>query len=502
MGLGSLPGDDGASQAGGLIAFPLASAPDDPADRNAVPSRRRPRRSELVTFQVRIDLRYTSPPVWRRLELASDLFLDELHDIVQSSFGWDDSHLHQFGSGREYYGAGTEYYLCPQQIAFGEQGVPEDEVRLDEVLTEIGEVLFYCYDFGDDWQHMVKLEKVLPRTAQSSRARCIAGRRRAPVDDCGGVPGFELLDAATDPEHKDQALARVEFIDQFGDDVDADDWAPIAFDIDKINAELAGFGVGGSTRDTPAPQSPGFGRVPGVLVDALLHLPSPEQRKLRRLLAEAGLDGPVEVDIDTAAALARPFRILLDHVGRDGVKLSAAGYMPPAVVAATFADLGLAERWIGKGNREDLTPQVAELRQSAQRLGLLRKYQGRLMPTTAARRLYDDPVGLWFHIAERFSALSKGSPGKEAAAVFLLAIAAGRAEQADQIAAECVTALGWRDSAGRMAGGHVAWLVRPVVDVLVMGGLLQEEYQDLRVVRSAGPNAAVFARAVLGAMAG
>ncbi|MGQ4619981.1 IS1096 element passenger TnpR family protein [Nocardia sp. R7R-8] len=464
-----------------------------------MPSRRRPRRTEVVTFQVRIDLRYTSPPVWRRLELASDLFLDELHDIVRSSFAWDDSHLHQFGSGREYYGAGTEYYLCPQQVAFGEQGVPEDQVRLDEVLTEIGEVLFCCYDFGDDWQHLVKLEKVLPRTAETLRARCTAGRRRAPVDDCGGVPGFELLDAATDPAHKDHALARAEFADRFGNDSDPDDWSPVAFDIDEINAELADFGVGTSSRDTPAPESPGFGRVPGVLVDALRYLPNPQQRELRLLLVKAGLDGPVEVDIDTATALVHPFRVLLDHVGPDGVKLTAAGNMPPAVVAAIFADLGLAERWIGKGNREDLTPHVADLRQSAQRLGLLRKHQGRLISTTAARRLHDDPVALWFHIAERFSSLSKGSPQKEAAAVFLLAIAAGRAEQATQIAADCVTALGWQDSAGRMAGGHTAWLIRPVIDVLVMGGLLREE---LGVVRSAGPNAAAFARAVLAAMAG
>jgi hypothetical protein len=34
--------------------------------------------------------------LWRRLELASGLFLDEVHEILQVAFGWTDSHLHQF----------------------------------------------------------------------------------------------------------------------------------------------------------------------------------------------------------------------------------------------------------------------------------------------------------------------------------------------------------------------------------------------------------------------
>jgi GAF domain len=44
------------------------------------PSRRRPRRSEAVMYRVRVDLDGTRPPLWRRLELASDLFLDQVHE--------------------------------------------------------------------------------------------------------------------------------------------------------------------------------------------------------------------------------------------------------------------------------------------------------------------------------------------------------------------------------------------------------------------------------------
>ena len=106
------------------------------------PSRRRPRRTDLVTLRVRIDLAGTRPPVWRRLELASDLFLDDVHEIMQAAFGWTDSHLHRFGCGPTYYSRETEYYLCPYSVDEGDEGVPEKQVRLDEVLVDVGDRLF------------------------------------------------------------------------------------------------------------------------------------------------------------------------------------------------------------------------------------------------------------------------------------------------------------------------------------------------------------------------
>ena len=146
------------------------------------PSRRRRRRTDLVTLRVRIDLAGTRPPVWRRLELASDLFLDEVHEIIQAAFGWTDSHLHRFGCGPTYYSRETEYYLCPFSVDEGDEGVPEEQVRLDEVLVDVGDTLFYAYDFGDDWQHVIQLEAVLARGGSAPRAICTGGRRPGPAE--------------------------------------------------------------------------------------------------------------------------------------------------------------------------------------------------------------------------------------------------------------------------------------------------------------------------------
>jgi hypothetical protein len=79
----------------GVLQSLLAARAPLPRLFEATPpsSRRRPRRPDVVTYRVRIDLRGTRPPLWRRLELTSNLFLDQVHEIIQVAFGWTDSHL-------------------------------------------------------------------------------------------------------------------------------------------------------------------------------------------------------------------------------------------------------------------------------------------------------------------------------------------------------------------------------------------------------------------------
>jgi hypothetical protein len=91
---------------------------------------------------------------------------------------------------------------------------------------------------------------------------------------------------------------------------------------------------------------------------------------------------PTEEDLDLTL---RPWQAVLDAIGDDGVKLSAAGWMPPATVLQIWHESGVA--WEGgKGNREDLTPEVAMLRAEGVRAGLIRKYKGHLQLTKLGQR--------------------------------------------------------------------------------------------------------------------
>jgi pRiA4b ORF-3-like protein len=109
-----------------------------------------------------------------------------------------------------------------------DEGTTEEQVRLDEVLAEVGDTLAYAYDYGDGWQHLLTLEAVLPRDQGVPKAVCTGGERGAPAEDCGGVYTYELISAAIDPANPNHAFAVIEFAETFGDQVDPRDYSPTA----------------------------------------------------------------------------------------------------------------------------------------------------------------------------------------------------------------------------------------------------------------------------------
>jgi hypothetical protein len=457
--------------------------------RTSPPSRRRPRRLDVVTYRVRVDLKGTRPPLWRRLEVASDLFLDGFHDVIQAAFGWTDSHLHRFGCGSQYYSDDTEYYLCPFEVEEGETGVPEDQVRLDEVLVEIGDKLFYTYDFGDDWQHTIRLEAVVCREDRVPRAVCTAGRGPGPAEDCGGVSGYELIVAATDPTHADHAGAIAKYARCFGDGADPAWFTPTAFDIDEINEALAEFDLEGTTSQIDLPEP----------LDDLVHAVRTRdgKRRLRRLIGDAALDQPVQVDTATATRMVRPYIWLLDRVGAEGITLTSAGYLPPVHVNAAVTELGVAREWIGKGNRESQTLPVLDLRESAQKAGLLRKHRGKLVLTARGRAMRGDPVALWWLLAGKTPPRSPDACQTQAGLIVLIATAAQITGDLNAIVADLLGAIGWTCSDGTpltgLMAGHAAW---NTARVLRRVGVFPDEHDFDRGERPT-PDGVSFARAAL-----
>jgi hypothetical protein len=162
--------------------------------------------------------------------------------------------------------------------------------------------------------------------------------------------------------------------------------------------------------------------------------------EFRRLISDARLDDAA-LPAPSGDAV-EPYRWLLERIG-EGLALTSAGYLPPTVVAEIMQRFGWDAEWIGKGNREDLTRPVRQLRESARQLGLVRVYRGRLRCTEAGRRLRDDPIGLWRQVAGRLP-LGRSEPEQHAGVLWLLAVAAGD-RSAEKMVANGMHALGWVD---------------------------------------------------------
>ncbi len=146
--------------------------------------------------RVKATLRDTKPPVWRRLEVPSDMSLAAFHEVLQTAFDWWNYHLHEFRNKLEVYGV-------PGAEDFGpEPQSDETQYTIATLLPKVKSTAVYTYDFGDDWQHDLVLEAIVEPEPEAAYPRCTAGKRRGPPEDCGGPWGFqEYLEAIADPAH-------------------------------------------------------------------------------------------------------------------------------------------------------------------------------------------------------------------------------------------------------------------------------------------------------------
>lgn len=205
----------------------------------ATPSRLRHRaRRKPVFYRLRVDLDGAKRPIWRRIDVASELHLGEVHAVLQAAFDWGGHHLHEFTSGPDRRDWTAEKFLCDFMVDDGADGTPEWEVRLDQLLHDPGDRLFYSYDFGDGWDHTLRLEHVVDRQPDEPWARVLAGRRAAPPDDCGGIFGYEMMvEALADPDHPEHEPMS-DWFEQFGGVYSATDFNPAEFDLEQADADV------------------------------------------------------------------------------------------------------------------------------------------------------------------------------------------------------------------------------------------------------------------------
>jgi hypothetical protein len=394
--------------------------------------------------------------------VPSGITLDRLHEVVQAAVGWTDSHLHRFSTHANAFEPTTEAIVTPNDVDEGEDGVLESEVRLHELVQDADDTLHYTYDFGDDWRHTLRLEKIEARDAEDNGCSCLAGSFAAPPEDSGGIHFYqEMLAAAADAGHPDHAdmAERMRYYNVT---------AASARTFDVAQADRAVRRVV-DAGDVLAWLRTNVNALPAPLTELFDELGGEAQRWLAGLVSDAALAAPVEQTDEGALDATRVIRTLLDHVGDDDVALTAAGYLPPASVGALMKQLDPEQRWRGPTNREAQTYPLLALREITTRLGLLRAYRGRLVPTKAAQKLRRSPVGLWWHIARRLP-LEKPEHGRDASVFLMLTLAADEPISATSLESslDLFTAmLGWQlGGSGRYGNADAIRYIRDTQDVL------------------------------------
>lgn len=160
-------------------------------------------------YQFKITLLGSKPPIWRRIQ-TTDCTLDKLHEHIQTSMGWTNSHLHHFRFGKQLF---ADPILMKEDM--------KELNIIDSTRTKISKILpktadrfsfIYEYDFGDCWEHEILFEGCPKKETGIKYPLCVEGERACPPEDVGGTRGFyEFLKALTDRRNERHA-ERLEWI--------------------------------------------------------------------------------------------------------------------------------------------------------------------------------------------------------------------------------------------------------------------------------------------------
>ncbi|MBE0478992.1 plasmid pRiA4b ORF-3 family protein [Candidatus Aerophobetes bacterium] len=140
-------------------------------------------------YQFKITLKDIKPLIWRRIQVPETYTFWDLHVAIQDAMGWLDYHLHEFEMAHPSSKSGVRIGIPDED--FGQDIIPAWNEKIAKYFSLENQLADYTYDFGDNWEHKVKLEKILPRAENTNYPICVAGKRACPPEDCGGPWGYE-----------------------------------------------------------------------------------------------------------------------------------------------------------------------------------------------------------------------------------------------------------------------------------------------------------------------
>ncbi len=151
-----------------------------------------PKRNQTDIFRLSITLQRVEHKITRRMDVPTDTCLDDLHYYIQAAMGWDNDHTWGF-EARRY---GRRAYWSPEHW----DDVVEETIHDVIAFLQGNRDFTYVYDFGDHWEHRIRIGKAQPARDDRRYPYLVSGTGRCPIEDIGGGWGYqEFLRGLEDP---------------------------------------------------------------------------------------------------------------------------------------------------------------------------------------------------------------------------------------------------------------------------------------------------------------
>lgn len=372
-----------------------------------------------------MSIEHSAPAITRTVVVPADITLNELHEVICTTFDFSGLQEHHFASDHE--------------MARGPWSEAQEmNTTLPGLLVAPLGTATYHYGDNDDWTVTIEnlgfphermlVPKLIDAAGPDILEGCGGPAQMTAMRDCAVRAvaqlnlDLEIADLITAllpglaPElviqrltHTDPATVATRvsysmppnYIDGLGQSGrthgDGTRHDPLSHPEDwpeqnepELEAGLSGMGLMDPPEQLPAEDRQ---ELNAQMIEEI-------QEALRNVSVGEAPEEETAGTLDAAAAeeVTEPIRWLLDYVD-DGLPLTQAGYLKPVDVVAVAEHLELEKYWLGKLNREAETAPVRILREALIHLKLLRITKRTLQATRLGRDLKTAPLDLARYIA-------------------------------------------------------------------------------------------------------
>lgn len=146
----------------------------------------------MGAYQLKITIKGSKPPIWRRLLVPQEITFEELHQMIQTAFCWSSAHLYQF----EFRSEGIRVVETDEEAGGKFRNISCKE-SIDSLVSE-SKKFTYTYDIDHNWEHVIQVEKFLEDSSESW-GQVIKYKGDVIFKDCKGIAAYyDLLNSCSD----------------------------------------------------------------------------------------------------------------------------------------------------------------------------------------------------------------------------------------------------------------------------------------------------------------
>lgn len=177
----------------------------------------------MENYKLKLTIKGSEPKIWRRVEVPSNFSMASLHKLIQIVMNWDDCHMHEFIANKNHYSNDNEW------------GQNYKGMAICDLLIKKGSKMQYVYDFGDNWEVDIVVEKIEEVGEGTIKPTCLDGAGNPPLEDIGGIYGY--MDLCQGLEDKKNGLTSE--LTEWIDDMGLEEEEIVAYDKMEINMQLS-----------------------------------------------------------------------------------------------------------------------------------------------------------------------------------------------------------------------------------------------------------------------